>query len=407
MQSLTILREAEKENYSVVFAGDICPKTIESQELIKNGGAKEIFSDVKNFFDSSDLRVAQWETTIGDLDTPIIKNGPNLQVIKECTSILNELNIDIALLANNHIGDYGTQGVLETIDFIQKENIKTVGAGKNLAEATKPLRINCGNIKISLINVAENEFGGAKDDKPGVSPLAVLKNIRQIKEEKSVSDLVFMAVHGGHETNPFPSPRMIETYRAFADAGANLVWNCHTHCPEGIEFYNDVPIVYSPGNFYFPNSNPTRALWHGGYLSKFLFDKKGVYGLEIMPYKQYQEKVSKLSKEKEEEFFEYLSFLSEKIAEPKEIQRYFEIWCTLLGIYYLGRHEVLKGMVSCDTDFGKEEILRLVVVARNLYTCESHNDLLRQTLLLMEENKIKERASHKDEILNIQELTWV
>ena len=77
--------------------------------------------------------------------------------------------MDCAILANNHIGDQGDQAVLETCALLKKEGIEYAGAGANLEEAYRAWRCEKAGTRISVICVAENEFGIAGPDKPGAA----------------------------------------------------------------------------------------------------------------------------------------------------------------------------------------------------------------------------------------------
>jgi len=98
-------REKGAENYSILFAGDICPRAT-GLDAIMEGKVAEVFKEVKPVFDAADLRVVQWETTITESETPIDKTGPNLKVPYKCAEIISHLKADVALLANNHIGEF-------------------------------------------------------------------------------------------------------------------------------------------------------------------------------------------------------------------------------------------------------------------------------------------------------------
>lgn len=88
-------REGGNENYSVLFAGDICPRAAGLDALME-GKVADVFKEVKPVFDSADLRVVQWETTVTDSETPIDKTGPNLKVPQKCTEIISHLKVDVA-----------------------------------------------------------------------------------------------------------------------------------------------------------------------------------------------------------------------------------------------------------------------------------------------------------------------
>ena len=400
-------RESAQENYSAIFAGDICPRAA-GLDVLMEGKVDQVFKEVKPFFDSADLRIVQWETTVTEAETPIDKTGPNLKVPLKCTDIISHLNVDVALLANNHIGDFGPDVTMETIGHLTAAGAKTVGAGKNFEDARKALELNCGNIRISLLNYAENEYGGAREERAGVATLAIFKILDEIRAEKAKGNLVFVALHGGHETNPFPSPRMVEMFRAFIDAGADLLWNCHTHCPEGVELWNGKPIVYCPGNFFFPSGKPEWALptWFGGYLVKFKFDAQGVYGMELIPYQQIQTSIEVLSGEREKEFFDYMEILSAPLSDPAALQHWFDIWCAGSGLAHL--HGL--GAVDQNTwepDWRNRDIVKRHLGVRNINTCESHHDMVRRTLLLIERYEITALKDEKGKVLELQKPTWI
>ena len=127
----------------------------------------------------------------------------------------------------------------------------TVGAGDNLQQASKPLYIKIKNKTIAILNFAEQEFSVAGKNTAGANPLNIIDNYHSIQDAKQQADILLVIVHGGHEGYPLPSPRMVQTYRFFAEIGASVVVGHHTHCASGFEVYHGVPIFYSLGNFIF------------------------------------------------------------------------------------------------------------------------------------------------------------
>ena len=379
------LRAPEGAEYSILFAGDFCPREENGPYVAEN--AEKIVSGIKSVFDDADLRILQWETTLTTGGTPIIKDGPNLRAVPECLNFAKALNIDINLLANNHTGDYGPEVVLETIEHHEKYGIRTVGAGKDLAAANVPLVMESPVGKIGLLNIAENEYGIADEFTPGVAPLSPLKNIKQIRELRKQVQILIVAVHGGHEFNPFPSPRMMETYRAFAEAGADIVFNCHTHCIEPVEVYENVPIVYSPGNFYFPASPGSALSWNYGYLIKFYCDIKGCFGYELIPYHFEKEGIFLLDPEENVALKKHYEDLCELIKDPAMVQKLFNAWCVgKAGPLYLNVinhvHEE-----KFPLDWHDREFFFRWRTVKNIFSCEAHNDMLENLLLLFYQDR--------------------
>ncbi|MFR3483329.1 MAG: CapA family protein, partial [Clostridia bacterium] len=133
--------------------------------------------------------------------------------------------------------------------LLKKEGIEYAGAGANLEEAYRAWRCEKARTRISVICVAENEFGIAGPDKPGAAGIQMGLLRGRIVEEKGQSDFVVVVVHGGNENNPFPSPGAQERYRLLVDFGADAIVGMHPHCPQGYEFYRGTPIVYSVETF--------------------------------------------------------------------------------------------------------------------------------------------------------------
>ena len=382
-------REPDGETlFRVVLAGDVCPGK-EGGELVKASRSAEIMRPVADFIRSADLRFVQWETPTVSKENPIPKSGPNLNSPPETIRIVRDAGFDVALLANNHIGDHGPDGVLETLQCLHQSGMKTVGAGKNLEEANRPLALSAGGKKILLLNFAENEFGIAGETTPGVAPQSPLRNLKQTREAAKQADFVIVVLHGGHEHNPFPSPRLQELCRAFAEAGAALVFNCHTHCPEGVEFWNGAQIVYSPGNFYFPKYHSD--LWNTGYLTKCSFDRRGVYRLELLPFRFEKEQVTPLDNSGRALFEAYMERLCAPLADADLIRRLFEAWSTDKGRSYLVG--TVTGLPeNWENRLEEEEVVGRLLHLRNLFTCESHCNMVKCYLRLIEEYRLREAA---------------
>jgi hypothetical protein len=205
-----------------------------------------------------------------------------------------------------------------------------------------------------------------------------------------------------------PSPRMTNTYRAFAEAGASMVMNIHTHCPEGIELWNGIPIVYSPGNFFFPwtdlSSDHLSPMWWTGYLPKFYCDKSGVYALEIMPYRFDNKQLYALTATEQENFFGYIACLNKLIGDQEEVQRYFEGWVAHHGAFYLSL--LRDRLAAWPIDLDQRDAVHSLLPPRNCFTCESHNDLITTYLRLIEEKRVMKSLEYWPMIEQFQRPAW-
>ena len=382
--------------FRVAIAGDFSPG-FHGSLLVQEGRASDVLAPLAPFLSDCDLRIVQFETPLARTASPIPKTGPNLMSAPETADILHGL-FDVTLLANNHIGDQGPAAVLETIRELNARGFATVGAGANLKEAAAPLRLTAGGREVSILNFAEFEFGIAGEDTPGAAPQRPADDARAVAAEAAAGRTVIVVLHGGHEYLPFPSPRLRDLCRSLAEAGASLVVNCHEHCPQGIEWHGGVPIVYCPGNFWFPPWNEAAAkirpfLWNFGYIAKILFDDAGPFALELLPVRATPDAVRPLEGADRAEFLDYVARLSKPIGDDAQLRSLFESWCTDNGRNYLR-----VSAKALPEDWFREHRAnnwespgddpRPFLEMRNIFTCESHHDLVRTYLRLTVEDRL-------------------
>ena len=376
-----------EERLRIVFAGDFCP-TSKAETAICAGGADAILAKIKPYLDRADLRVIQWETTLADTPSPILKAGPALNSPTGCVDFMLKGNFDIALLANNHIGDQGVPGVMSTLESIQKAGRLFAGVGINAVDAARPLHFERNGITVSLLNACEEEFGGAGDNTPGANLMDAQELPDLIRGEAKNVDLVIAVLHGGHENYPLPSPRMKKLHRSFARAGAAAVVNIHTHVPLGMECYNGVPIIYSPGNFFFPhrfNEYDPKSFWWSGYLPFITFDKTGAVELEIVPYTFTEKQIVPLQGDARRWFLEHLERLSGLLQ--TDCERLFDAWCAKVREPFLN-YAAAAPFRELAESYNDPAILERLPVIRHLLTCQSHCDLLKNLTLMIENHRM-------------------
>ncbi len=370
------------------FVGDINFRNFDGISLKKS---KEILAEVLQELENSDYRIVNLETPLADKEKhmPIPKSGPNHIYSQECISFLNVLKTDVAVLANNHMGDFGDGALMDTISLLDENNIRHLGAGKNISEAYKSVRLE----NISLIAVCENEFGIADDDKHGTAGYNTRRLYNSIQAEKQISDYVIVIFHGGNEFNPLPSPRVVDRYRMLCDMGADCVIAMHTHCPQGYEVYNGKPIVYSMGNLMF-QSGSERAendSWYYGYISHLNITNNGIQ-LNISPYKFDTTAKIKVFKDTEKEkMMGYISKISDIIQDEKELHRYYMGWC-YNHQWFLAPPEKYEGL--------KHSLCSQL----NLVACEAHYEMLRENYRILNYGEEKTAKEYSDKIAELSEM---
>ena len=266
----------------VLIGGDFVPVNRVLQKL--DNSDYSFFGKINEYTRAHNLSIINLEAPITVNESfPLEKHGPVLKAPKETLKSLIYSGFKMVTLANNHILDYGETGLLDTLNLCKEYNIETVGAGKNILDASAIKYFEQNGSKIAVINCCEHEFSIAGDNKSGACPLDLILQYKQITEAKRNADFVLLIVHGGHERYQYPTRRMVETYRHFIELGADAVINHHQHCFSGYEVYMNKPIFYGLGNLCF-DKYPDISTWHEGYLVSLQFE--GTVNFSIIPYKQ-------------------------------------------------------------------------------------------------------------------------
>jgi len=374
--------------FNILVSGDICPHG-HTETRVLAGESAAILAGISGMLADKHLSIVNLEAPMTDRPAPIDKTGPNLIVPPRSVELLQAGGWDVACCANNHIGDQGPAAAVQTLDILARHGIASVGAGKNLEEARRPMFIEREGKRVAILAFAEHEFGTATPTQAGSNPLEPLRNIGQIREAARQADITLVLIHGGNEFLPIPAPRVIETYRAFAEAGASAVIGGHTHCPQGFEIWQGVPIVYSLGNLLFdmdttglPNEGYN---WWTGMSVRIGFDGSRAARLEVLPhhFRPCGEAVLPLEGDARTRFFDYYNYISGALADPVQVQRCFDAWC----LTRMQKEFAFIGKPFYPADWlDRESRMRLLAV-RNIHTCEAHNEVLTHTLRILAERR--------------------
>jgi len=373
---------------SILFAGDFSPCR-GYEGLVLNKGS-EIFGNLKQDIAESDVSFLNLETPLCIKGKSLEKTGSNLKAHPDCIDALKDAGFDIVGLANNHIMDFGSDGLEETIRSCKNAGLTVCGAGENLTQAQQVKIVERCGLKIAYIAVAEHEFSIAGPERAGAAPLDLMDNLLQIESVRNQVDLVFVSIHGGNEYFPLPRPGLRKLCRFYTTHGADAVICHHAHVPGAYEIYNNKPIVYSLGNLIFDRQNPPKE-WDRGYAVRLDFnltDKK-LSKLDILPYTQsvIQGGVEKMLGSDKTFFLNKLASYNKILSDENLYIKAWDDFCqneknTLLLKQYLPVH--FRGMRKVSKIINPEFFLlptkKNRLVKLNLIRCESHLELLQAVL---------------------------
>lgn len=156
-------------------------------------------------------------------------------------------------LANNHMGDYGEEGILHTVDVFQKADIPFIGAGENRSDAYK---IHYEEIKgktIATIGFTEVYTRSALTgiDTPGVATSNMKIMLNKVYEASKYADVVITHIHWGTEYKTKYDKRQKQIAEVLADAGVDIIIGHHPHVLQTVDVIDNTIVFYSLGNFIF------------------------------------------------------------------------------------------------------------------------------------------------------------
>jgi poly-gamma-glutamate synthesis protein (capsule biosynthesis protein) len=205
------------------------------------------------------LRIINLETSVTDSDRAEDK-GINYRMHPDNVPCLSAAKIDCCVLANNHVLDWGVEGLEQTLDSLHGAGIATAGAGRNRTEAAAPAVLGA-SARVLVFGFGTETSGiarhwAAADERPGVSLLdslgapTVAGIAARVRATKRPGDLAVASIHwGGNWGYRIEREHRLFAHRLVDHAGIDIVHGHSSHHAKGIEVYKDRLILYGCGDF--------------------------------------------------------------------------------------------------------------------------------------------------------------
>lgn len=266
-----------KDELVIMAVGDV---------YVSRSDPPTVFAHVAPLMRQGDIVVCNLEAPLCDRGTPIPGKievgGLHLKSAPNNVQALGSAGFNAAALANNHVMDYGPEGLIQTMDLLAKANIACAGAGRDVEEAHRPAIIERNGTRVALLSytsiyppvgyAAEENRAGVATVKvhtsyqapenvlyqPGFPPLIITmpdqieeeRMLADVRQAKQQADIVLVTFHWGIS---WGYGRVVgyqkELGRAAIEAGADVIIGAHPHALLGMEMYKDGLICYSMGNF--------------------------------------------------------------------------------------------------------------------------------------------------------------
>ncbi len=222
---------------------------------IRNADGIICSDELADIIAGADCAVCNFEAPVSGFGSPRPKIGPHIAQFPETVEGLKKQGFDLLLLANNHIMDFGPEGLDATRERIAQAGLDCLGAGPDADAAYAPQIRTIAGLKVGMVNACEAQFGVldhfAGEQEPGYAWINHPRIDTTILTLRRQCDFVIVFAHAGLENYPIPQKEWRARYRHFCDLGADAVIGSHPHVPQGYEEYRQSLICYSLGNFYF------------------------------------------------------------------------------------------------------------------------------------------------------------
>lgn len=324
-EGIYVKEAASSQEVVLAFGGDVCFDESYSNMyyLSQKGGdiSKCLSQDLYKEITAADIFMVNNEFTYTTRGEPIPEKAFTFRSNPDNAKLLKDMGVDIVSLANNHVFDYGQVSLLDTLETLEGIDMPYVGAGRNLEEAKKPVYFISNDIKIAIVSASQIErlenpdTKGATETEPGVFRCwdSQLDNLLAvIKEAKANSDFVVVYIHWGTENTD--ELDWAQTYQApkIAEAGADVIIGGHTHCLQGMDVIENVPVIYSVGNFWFNSKNLDSCI------IKVTVDKQGLKSFQFLPAKTEGCATSLATGTEKTRILEYMRSLSPNLSIDEE-----------------------------------------------------------------------------------------
>jgi poly-gamma-glutamate synthesis protein (capsule biosynthesis protein) len=235
----SLARLDQRRLITLVATGDVIPGRTSNYLMVQSGDFTTPFAPTAPFLRKTDIALI-------DLESPLLTGcQPTVYGMAFCgdprfVQGLTYAGIDVANLANNHLGNYGWAGVYETERHLAAASIAYCGMGV------------VAHLRVKGVPFAFLGYNGVGID----FDRAMIQ--REIRAEHRAGNVVVVSFHWGKEYVRIPraapgiandDPRQIG--RLAIDSGADLVVGNHPHWVQGVEIYHGKLITYAHGNFIF------------------------------------------------------------------------------------------------------------------------------------------------------------
>ena len=311
-------------DFTLCFGGDVSldENAVTTAQLDASEGdiSKCISSELIEIMQEADIMCLNNEFTFSNNGAPMNGKMYTFRAKPERVSVLQDMGVDIVQLSNNHVYDYGKQALLDTFDTLEGAGIDYFGAGHNLEEAMQPVYYTLDDKVVAFVGASRAEkykmTPQATETEPGILRCYDTELFLQaIAEADENADFVIAVVHWGTEYSYDLEEVQLTTGKEYLDAGADVIIGGHSHCLQGMEYYQGKPIIYSMGNYWFNDKTLDSMLIE---LHFFGNDEEQNLEVKMIPAIQTRAMTNWVDETERERIFEFMESISVNVEIDEE-----------------------------------------------------------------------------------------
>ncbi|MDE0043776.1 MAG: CapA family protein [Candidatus Poribacteria bacterium] len=266
---------------SVLCVGDIM-LVGSAKPIIEQHGVDYPFDGMRAIIATADIAIGNLEMPLGLTGAPIPEKDFTFIGKPQLARGIANAGFDVLALANNHMGDYGDDALLQTLEVLSANKLRYCGAGPDLQTARQPAIMKSRNVHIAVLAYSKTypfEFFAGEGDPGTVNGIAEIF-VPDIRAARERANLVVVSFHWSGELVTEPREYQEWLGKLAIDAGADLVFGHHPHVLQGIEVYKGKIIAYSLGDFVFGSGSESK---HTGAILRVTFKNGETKRGEIIP----------------------------------------------------------------------------------------------------------------------------
>jgi poly-gamma-glutamate synthesis protein (capsule biosynthesis protein) len=280
---------AEHQVISIAAVGDVMLGAA-ALRTIEERGCDYPFDSTRTLLRGADIAIANLEAPFTRRGSPFDKRF-TFRVPPQWAAGVRNAGFDVLNLANNHILDYGQDGLFDTIATLDSLGLFHCGAGANDSAAAAPALVRVRGKTIAFLGFSTTypeEFWATRNRAGTCFPFQ-LRMEKAIKASRAQADHVVVSFHWGAElaTTPKDYQRLL-AHRA-VECGADVVLGHHAHVLQGIEVYRGRLIAYGLGNFAFGSRSESSR---ESMILKVYLDADGPVLARVIPISVYHREVA-------------------------------------------------------------------------------------------------------------------